>query len=167
MACFSAVHVDGALAKSRCRLSMETSSPPWDHGPATVPKRCHKRNLKATFSNPCASLWAAVAKKSALCGNHSIYNVLNTFCASWRVPFHTQMDSRMQCAPEGFFLSLLFQLLVQSDAQGRPKAGPRVPKGTTRTTKDTPETSKNQQKISLRSHLVIQGRPGGSRGTPQ
>jgi hypothetical protein len=54
----------------------------------------------------------------------------------------------------------------QSDAQGRPKAGPRDPKGSTRSSKAIPGTPKNHQKIDLRPHLDTQGRPGGSRGTP-
>ena len=54
----------------------------------------------------------------------------------------------------------------QSDAQGRPKAGPRDPKGSTRSSKAIPGTPKSLQKIDLRPHLGTQGRPGGSRGTP-
>ena len=86
-ASFSIVKVHGAPGNSRCGVSVETSSPKWGQRPATVPKRCHK-SLKATFSDPGASLWAAVAKKSALCENPIIYNVLTSFCVSWRVPVH-------------------------------------------------------------------------------
>ena len=54
----------------------------------------------------------------------------------------------------------------QSDAQGRPKAGPREPKGPKRSPKASPGTPKKHQKIDLGPHLGTQGRPGGSRGTP-
>jgi hypothetical protein len=54
----------------------------------------------------------------------------------------------------------------QSDAQGRPKAGPREPKGPKRSPKASPGTPKNHQKIDLGPHLGTQGSPGGSRGTP-
>jgi hypothetical protein len=72
---YSGVQPHGAFVKSLCGVSMETWSPQWGQGFATVPKRCHKRGLKATFPNPCASLWIAVAKKNAPCENPIIYNV--------------------------------------------------------------------------------------------
>jgi hypothetical protein len=75
--CFSAVKIYGEPVQSPCGLSVETSSPQWGQRLATVPKRCHKIGLKASLSDPCASLWAAVAKKSALCGN-IMYHVLTS-----------------------------------------------------------------------------------------
>ena len=55
----------------------------------------------------------------------------------------------------------------QSDAQGRPKAGPREPKAPQRSPKASPGTPKNHQKIDLGPHLGTRGGPGGSRGTPE
>ena len=54
----------------------------------------------------------------------------------------------------------------QSDAQGRPKRGPREPKGSERSPRAPPGTPKNHQKIDLGPHLGIEGDLGGSRGPP-
>ena len=54
----------------------------------------------------------------------------------------------------------------RSAAQGRPKAGPREPKGPQRSPRASPGTPKNRPKIDLGPHLGIEGGPGGSRGTP-
>ena len=109
---FSIVTIHGAPVKSRCGVSVETSSPQWDQRPATVPKKCHKSNLTATFSDPCASLWGAVAKKSALCENIMFTMVDPHSACPGASLFTLRMESGKQCAPEAFFLSLLCQLLA-------------------------------------------------------
>ena len=83
------------------RASVETSSPKWGQSPARIPKRCHARGLKATFLDPSASLWDAVAKICVFCANPLIYYVLSSFC--WRVPFTLNVDSGTQCALDVFF----------------------------------------------------------------
>ena len=123
---FSATTVHGAPVQSRCGVSTATLIPQWGQRPATVPTKCHKRNLKATFSDPCASLWGVVANKSALCENLIIYNVLNTFCGSWRVPFHAQNGLENAMCTRRF---LFESPLPTSGAKVTPKVAPRRAQG--------------------------------------
>ena len=91
-----------------------------------MPTKCHKRNLKATCSNPCASLWAAVAKKSALCENPIIYYVLASFCVSWRVSFHPRNGLGDAMCTRSF---LFESPLPTSGAKVTPKVAPRRAQG--------------------------------------
>jgi hypothetical protein len=161
---FSATNVHGALVQSRCGVWTATLSPQWGQRPATVPKRCHTRGLKSTFSDPCASLWDAVAEKSALCENPITHYVLHSFCMSWRVPLHPQSGLGNAMCTRSF---LLESPLPTSGAKVTPKVAPRVPKGTTRAPTDTPGTRKTHQKINLRPHLVCTAAREAPWGTRQ
>ena len=145
---FSAVKIHGAPVKLRCGLSVETSSPQWGQRPATVPKRCHKRNLKATFSDPCASFWAAVANKSALCENPIICNVLASFCVSWRVPFHPQNGLGNAMCTRSFLFEFPLPTsgakMTPRSPQGRPKGAQRDHKDAKRHPGDIQKPWKNQ-----------------------
>ncbi len=76
-------------------------------------------------------------------------------------PQGAKIDSGTQCAPEPVFFSPWSLLWV-------PKWDLRVPKGTPKEPKGVPKPRlKTIKNGGLESHLVAQGAPGGSRGTPQ
>ena len=139
---------------------METSSPPWDHGPATVPKRCHKKTIKVIFSDPCASLWGVVAKKTSLCENPIIYYVLASFCVSWRVVFHPQNGLGDAMCTRSF---LFESPLPTSGAKVTPKVAPRSPqgepKGAQRDHKDAKRHPRDIEKPSKNQAATPPGHP--------
>ena len=80
--------------------------------------------------------------------------------------FAPKIDSGTQCAPGVLVFTLWSPLLAPKCAQRCPKGAQREPKGPKRSSKASPGTPKNYQKLDLGPHLGTPGSPGGSRGTP-
>jgi hypothetical protein len=153
----------------------------YSHGAVSERTRCHHRGVKDTprfqkvphsspkapFSEPRASLLGAVATKSALCRNISIYFGLASLYASRPLPFRPQNRLGNAMCTRSFlfhsFMPTCGAKVMPRSPQGRPKGSQRDRKEP----KSHPGTPKNHQKIDLGPHLGIQGRPGTYRGTPR
>ena len=120
-------------------------------------KRGHERGATATFSDPCASLWAAVAKKSAICESHVIYYVLTSFYVSWRVPFHPQNGLGNAMCTRSF---LFESPLPTSGAKVMPKVAPRQAQG-------RPKGPQGRQKTPPGHLKAIKNQPATPPGHPR
>ena len=140
--------------------------PKWGRSCPKVPKRLQKGAQKRTFRSPGRHFWGHGGETRPM-RKHQYLLWFSHIIGVLAPPFSHSKSTRERNVHQMRSFSLLYAHFGrQSDAQGRPKRGPREPKGSKRSPRAPPGTPKNHQKIDLGPHLGIEGDPGGSRGPP-
>ena len=142
----------------------------WGQSGAKVLPRCPKsaqKEPKRSLLGASAVTFGSHSAESCLMRKHQ-YLLWFSHIIRVRAPpfFHAKSTRERNVHQKRSFSLFCAHFGRQSDAQGRPKAGPREPKEPKGSPKASPGTSKNHQKIDLGPHLGKEGSPGGSRGVP-
>ena len=142
----------------------------WGQSGAKVLPRCPKsaqKEPKRSLLGASAVTFGSHSAESCLMRKHQYLLWFSHILRVRTPPFSHSKSTRERNAHQRRSFSLfLGYFWRRSAAQGRPKAGPREPKGPQRSPRASPGTPTNRPKIDLGPHLGIEGSPGGSRGTP-
>jgi hypothetical protein len=138
--------------------------------PTVGPKTRHsaekvaQKKFQSLFFGPLCAVWAAVAKKNALCEKPIIYDVLTSFYVSWHVPFHPQNGLGNAMCTRSF---LFESPLPASGAKVTPKVAPRQaqrrpkgPQGRQKTPPGHPKTIKKSTCDPTWSSTAAREAPG-------